>query len=135
MTIEKKKRIMITLEQDQRRTHAMLVHKDNFSVEEKYKNVESIHIVADSIAYDVHHYDFIIMPYDSLDMAILECENRFCTKLYYYLNEKIRFAIIKKENLIEGEIKCSGSDSFNHPHQSCRGVLKYRVEITYRNDQ
>ena len=123
----------MTIEQEKRRTYAMLAGKDNFSVEEKYKDVESIHVVADAIAYDTCHYDFIITPSDSLDMAILECENRFCTKLYYYLNEKIRFAISKKVGLIEGEMKCSGSDSFNHLHQSCRGILNYRVEITYRN--
>lgn len=40
-------------------------------------------------------------------------------------------ALARKESMIEGEMKCSGSDSVNHQHQSCRGVLKYRVEITY----
>lgn len=44
----------------------------------------------------------------------------------------IRKIIEWTESLIEGEMKCSGNDSLNHPHQSCIGILKYRVEITYR---
>ena len=96
-----------------------------------YKNVAQIHVIADATAYTTEHYDFAVRPSDSLDMAIIPCQNRHCTAGYFYLNEKIKFAIARKESEVEGEIKCSGSDSENHRHQSCRGILKYRIEITY----
>lgn len=109
-----------------------LAYMDSQAVYEIYPDVESMRIVADVSAYSEQHYDFIIKPADSLNMAILPCENRNCTAGYFFLNEKIRFALARKESTIEGEMKCSGNDSPNHPHQSCIGILKYRVEITYR---
>lgn len=108
-----------------------LNHMGFVSLKDAYKDVAQIHIIADAIAYSTEHYDFAIKPSDSLDMAIIPCQNRHCTAGYFYLNEKITFAISRKEHEAEGEIKCSGSDSENHRHQSCRGVLKYKVEITY----
>ena len=101
------------------------------AVRDFYKDVVQVHIVADVIAYGTEHYDFVVKPSDSLDITIIPCQNRHCTAGYFYLNEKIKFAIARKECEIEGEIKCSGNDSENHQHQSCRGVLKYKVEITY----
>lgn len=108
-----------------------LNHMDFKAVRDFYKDVVQVHIVADVIAYGTEHYDFVVKLSDSLDITIIPCQNRHCTAGYFYLNEKIKFAIARKESAIEGEIKCSGSDSENHRHQSCRGILKYRVEITY----
>lgn len=120
----------MTLEQDKRESQK-LNHMDFKAIRDLYKDVVEIHIVADATAYDTEHYDFVVKPSDSLDMAIIPCQNRHCTAGYFYLNEKISFAIARKECDVEGEIKCSGSDSENHRHQSCRGLLKYKVEITY----
>lgn len=120
----------MTLEQDKREIQK-LNHMDFKAIRDLYKDVVQIHIVADATAYDTEHYDFVVKPSDSLDMAIIPCQNRHCTAGYFYLNEKITFAIARKECDVEGEIKCSGSDSENHRHQSCRGLLKYKVEITY----
>jgi hypothetical protein len=111
-----------------------LAYMDSQAVYEIYPDVESIRIVADASAYSELHYDFIIKPADSLNMAILPCENRNCTAGYFYLNEKIRFALARKESTIEGEMKCSGHDSENHLNQSCVGVLKYKVEITHHRN-
>ena len=113
------------------RENAKLSHMDFVAVKDSYKDIGAIHVIADAIALGVEHYDFVISPADSLDLTILPCQNRHCTTLYFYLNDKIKSALARKESMIEGEMKCSGSDSVNHQHQSCRGVLKYRVEITY----
>lgn len=120
----------MTLEQDKREIQK-LNHMDFVFVKDAYKDVVQIHVIADATAYTTEHYDFVVRQSDSLDMAIIPCQNRHCTSGYFYLNEKIKFAIARKESEVEGEIKCSGSDSENHRHQSCRGILKYRVEITY----
>ena len=108
------------------------LHRMDFVfVKDAYKDVVQIHVIADATAYTTEHYDFVVRQSDSLDIAIIPCQNRHCTAGYFYLNEKIKFAIARKESEAKGEIKCSGSDSENHRHQSCRGILKYRVEITY----
>ena len=116
---------------EDKRERQKLDHMTFVSLKSAYEDVVQIHVIADAIAYDTEHYDFAVMAKDSLDMVIIPCQNRHCTSGYFYLNEKITFALARKEREIEGEIKCSGSDSENHRHQSCRGVLKYRVEITY----
>lgn len=116
---------------EDKREKQKLNHMTFKAMKDLYKGVGQIHVVADAIAYDVKHYDFMIKPSDSIDMAILSCQNIHCTVRYFYLNENISFAIARKEREIEGEIKCSGCDSENHHHQSCRGSLKYRIEITY----
>lgn len=108
-----------------------LNHMTFVSLKSAYEDVVQIRVIADVIAYDAEHYDFVVMPNDSLDMAIIPCQNRHCTAGYFYLNENITFALARKQSKMDGEIKCSGCDSENHQHQSCRGVLKYKVEITY----
>ena len=120
----------MTLEQDKRESQK-LHHMDFVFVKDAYKDVVQIHVTADATAYTTEHYDFVVRPSDSLDIAIIPCQNRHCTAGYFYLNEMIKFAIARKESEAKGEIKCSGSDSENHRHQSCRGILKYKIEITY----
>lgn len=121
----------LTIEQERRRNDAMMAHMDFKPINDLYQHVESIHVVAEAIAYTSQYYDFVIKPADSLDLAVISCENASCTSGYFYLNEKIKHAIARKQRWVEGEIKCSGNDSFSHLHQSCRGVLIYRVEIIY----
>lgn len=76
-------------------------------------------------------YTWVVTPQHE-DFFLIYCLNRECTSIGFNLWNVINTTIRNRQTEVSGEMRCQGNEAPDHPEQSCDGLLKYTIRITYK---
>ena len=130
------RRIMSDAENERQKQRIRSFLHNGRRVEESYPQIEKI-----EINYLKEHNSFVghiekdgkwtITPQSEM-YFVIECLNRECTSIGYDLSGIVGSTIRNHETEVSGTMRCQGNEAPDHPEQSCDGLLKYTIRITYK---